>query len=58
MSEVPLCKRKLGRKRPPLKERARLGFLRRFNIFPQLVFKAHRLAYHSTLGWRVIKKKI
>ena len=22
-----------------------------------LVFKAHRLAYHSTLGWRVIKKK-
>jgi len=23
-----------------------------------LVFKAHRLVYHSTLGWRVIKKKI
>jgi hypothetical protein len=22
-----------------------------------LVFKAHRRAYHSTLGWRVIKKK-
>jgi len=22
-----------------------------------LVFKAHRLSYHSTLGWRVIKKK-
>jgi len=22
-----------------------------------LVFKAHRLAYHPTLGWRVIKKK-
>jgi len=22
-----------------------------------LVFKAHRLVYHSTLGWRVIKKK-
>ena len=22
-----------------------------------LVFKAHGLAYHSTLGWRVIKKK-
>ena len=22
-----------------------------------LVFKAHRLAYHSTLGWKVIKKK-
>ena len=22
-----------------------------------LVFKAHRLLYHSTLGWRVIKKK-
>ena len=22
-----------------------------------LVFKAHRLEYHSTLGWRVIKKK-
>jgi len=22
-----------------------------------LVFKAHRLAYHSTLGWRVIKEK-
>jgi len=21
------------------------------------VFKAHRLVYHSTLGWRVIKKK-
>jgi len=21
-----------------------------------LVFKAHRLVYHSTLGWRVIKK--
>ena len=21
------------------------------------VFKAHRLLYHSTLGWRVIKKK-
>jgi len=23
-----------------------------------LVFKAHRLVYHSTLGWRVIKKKM
>jgi len=22
-----------------------------------LVCKAHRLVYHSTLGWRVIKKK-
>ena len=22
-----------------------------------LVFKAHRLVYHSTLGWRVIKKE-
>ena len=22
-----------------------------------LVVKAHRLVYHSTLGWRVIKKK-
>jgi len=22
-----------------------------------LIFKAHRLVYHSTLGWRVIKKK-
>jgi len=22
-----------------------------------LVFKAHKLLYHSTLGWRVIKKK-
>jgi len=22
-----------------------------------LVFKAHRIVYHSTLGWRVIKKK-
>jgi len=22
-----------------------------------LVFKAHRLVYHSTLGWRVIKKR-
>ena len=22
-----------------------------------LVFKAHRLVYHSTLAWRVIKKK-
>ena len=22
-----------------------------------LVFKAHRLVYHSTLGWRVLKKK-
>jgi len=22
-----------------------------------LVFKAHRLVYHSTLGWIVIKKK-
>jgi len=22
-----------------------------------LVFKAHRLAYHSTLGWRVIQKR-
>ena len=22
-----------------------------------LVFKAHRLLYHLTLGWRVIKKK-
>jgi len=22
-----------------------------------LVFKAHRVVYHSTLGWRVIKKK-
>jgi len=21
------------------------------------MFKAHRLVYHSTLGWRVIKKK-
>ena len=23
-----------------------------------LVFKAHRLLYHTTLGWRVIKKKM
>ena len=23
----------------------------------RLVFKAHRRVYHSTLGWRVIKKK-
>ena len=23
----------------------------------ELVFKAHRLVYHATLGWRVIKKK-
>jgi len=22
-----------------------------------LVFKAHRLVYHSTLGWRVIQKR-
>ena len=22
-----------------------------------LVFKAHRLVYHPTLGWRVMKKK-
>ena len=22
-----------------------------------IVFKAHRLVYHSTLGWRVMKKK-
>ena len=22
-----------------------------------LVFKAHRLVYHSTLGWRVVKRK-
>jgi len=22
-----------------------------------LVIKAHRLVYHSTLGWRVVKKK-
>ena len=22
-----------------------------------LVFKAHRLVHHTTLGWRVIKKK-
>jgi len=22
-----------------------------------LVFKAHRLVYHSTLGWKVMKKK-
>ena len=22
-----------------------------------LVFKAHRLLYHSTLGWRVIKRE-
>ena len=22
-----------------------------------LVFKAHRLVHHSTLGWRIIKKK-
>ena len=26
-------------------------------IHTGLVFKAHRLEYHSTLGWRVIKKK-
>jgi len=26
-------------------------------VAPRLVFKAHRLVYHSTLGWRVIKKK-
>jgi len=27
------------------------------NLRPGLVFKAHRLVYHSTLGWRVIKKE-
>ena len=26
-------------------------------VVPRLVFKAHRLLYHSTLGSRVIKKK-
>ena len=26
-------------------------------IVAWLVFKAHRLVYHSTLGWRVIMKK-
>jgi len=26
-------------------------------VISRLVFKAHRLVYHSTLGWRVIKKK-
>jgi len=29
--------------------------VKRFRV--GLVFKAHRLVYHSTLGWRVIKKK-
>jgi len=28
-----------------------------FGLRGGLVFKAHRLVYHSTLGWRVIKKK-
>jgi len=36
-------------------EIGRLGNVKRFR--GGLVFKAHRLAYHSTLGWRVIKKK-
>ena len=31
------------------------GHVKRFR--GGLVFKAHRLVYHSTLGWRVIKKK-
>ena len=26
-------------------------------VFIRGVFKAHRLVYHSTVGWRVIKKK-
>ena len=32
-----------------------LGLVKRFR--GGLVFKAHRLVYHSTLGLRVIKKK-
>ena len=36
----------------------RPGFDQREALFRGgLVFKAHRLVYHSTLGWRVIKKK-
>ena len=31
-------------------------FQREF-VFGGRVFKAHRLVYHSSLGWRVIKKK-
>ena len=33
----------------------RLGIVKRLR--GGLVFKAHRLVYHSTLGWRVVKKK-
>ena len=35
-------------------EIGRFGLIVRVGGF---VFKAHRLVYHSTLGWRVIKKK-
>jgi hypothetical protein len=38
-----------------LKEQLLRNIVKRFSGW--LVFKAHRLLYHSTLGWRAIKKK-
>jgi len=49
MSEVPLCVWPLSGD-GPRSRRVRFWGM-------GLVFKAHRLVYHSTLGWRVIKKK-
>ena len=37
---------------------ARVTIRQRFRFREGLVFQAHRLLYHSTLGLRVIKKKI
>jgi len=38
-------------------DRVRLGYINVQRFRGGLVFKAHRLLYHSTLGLRVIKKK-
>ena len=38
-----------------VKRDGRVVYVQRFR--GGLVFKAHRLVHHSTLGWRVVKKK-
>jgi len=49
---------RMGDNNPAVREDSQPEESRLVNRFRGgLVFKAHRLVYHSTLGWRVIKKK-
>jgi len=52
-----LCKASPHPRTPNPQPRTRKQVKKNLRFRGGLVFKAHILLYHSTLGWRVIKKK-